>query len=312
MQMKPFRFGVTSYGAENGAEWVRKSRRVEELGYTSLFVSDHFMGQVSPIPALAYAAASTTKLRVGSIVCANDFRHPILLAKEAATIDMLSNGRLELGIGAGYLKAEFDALGIPFDESGVRVNRLSESIQIIKAYFGNDPIDFNGKYYRIQSEIGLDRIPLPVQKPHPPLIIGGGGKRMLTLAAKEADIVSLAFQLNKDGTGPDPVSAMLPLEQKVDWIRSAAGERFNDIELNVQTWAVVITDHREQTIGQFAEQFPLPLEVLSSLPFLLIGTVEEIKNQIQSHRARYGISYFLVFDQYMEQFAPIVSALAGK
>ena len=310
--MKPFRFGITSYGAENGAEWVRKSRRAEELGYNSLFVSDHFIGQVSAIPALAYAAASTTTLRVGSIVCSNDFRHPILLAKEAATIDMLSGGRFELGLGAGYLKAEYDALGIPFEESGKRVSKLCESIQIIKAYFSDGPIDFTGKYYRIQSDKGLDQIPAPVQKPCPPLLIGGGGKRMLNLAGREADIVSLTLQVNQDGSGPDLETAMLPLDQKIDWIRSGAGARFNDLELNIQVWTVAVTQNRQQAIAQFAEQFPLPVETLSSLPFLLIGTIDEIVDQIKSYRIRYGISYFLVFDPYMEQFAPVVSMLGGK
>jgi len=310
--MKPFRFGVTSYGADvNGEGWVRKSQRVEELGYSSLFVSDHFMGQISVIPALAYAAASTSSLRVGSIVCANDFRHPILLAKEAATLDLLSNGRLELGIGAGYLKAEFDALGISFDDAKTRVERLRESIQLIKAYFRGERIDFDGKHYRVQSDIGLDFIPAPAQKPHSPIIIGGGGKQMLTLAGQEADIVGLAMQVNKDGTGPDIESAMLPLEQKIEWIRRAAGLRFEEIEINVQTWVVAVTDYRKATLEQIGQQFPLPYKMLASLPFILVGTVEEIAAQVQSHRERYGISYFLVFDQYMEQFAPVAARLAG-
>jgi probable F420-dependent oxidoreductase len=312
MQMHPFRFGVTSYGASSGEEWVKKSQRVEELGYSSLFVSDHFMGQVSVIPALAFAAASTTRLRVGSIVCANDFRHPILLAKEAATIDLFSNGRLELGIGASYLKAEYDALGISFDDASTRIERLRESLQLIKAYFRGEIIDFTGKHYRIQSELGLDHIPALVQKPSPPIIIGGGGKRMLTLAGQEADIIGLAMQVNKDGTGPDTESALLPLEQKIEWVRSAAGARFDNLEINVQTWVVAVTDHRKETLEQIGQQFPLPYETLASLPFLLVGTVEEIIEQIQSHRKRYGISYFLVFDQYMEQFTPVVSELAGK
>ncbi len=313
MPNKPFRFGVTSYGADvSGEGWAQKARRIEELGYSSLFVSDHFMGQISVIPALAYAAASTSSLRVGSIVCANDFRHPILLAKEAATLDVLSNGRLELGIGAGYLKAEFDALGIPFDDAKIRVERLRESIQLIKAYFRGERIDFDGNYYRVQSDIGLDFIPSPAQKPHPPILIGGGGKQMLTLAGQEADIVGLAMQINKDGTGPDLKSAMLPLEQKIGWIRAAAGPRFEDIEINVQTWVVAVTDQRKEMLEQISQQFPLPYDMLASLPFILVGTVEEIIAQIQSHRKRFGISYFLVFDQYMDQFAPIAATLGAK
>lgn len=312
MKKHPFRFGVTSYGASSAKVWKIKVERAEELGYSMLLVPDHFIDQIATIPALAMAAAYTTNLRVGSIVCNNDFRHPILLAKEAATIDMLSNGRFELGLGAGWLKGEYEAIGIPFNPPSKRVSRFEEAVQVIKAYFQDDPINFEGQFYRINSEQGLDRIPVPVQKPYPPILIGAGGKRMLSIAAREADIIGLAIKVQADGSGPDPRDIAVTLAQKVEWVRAEAGERFDDLEFNIQTWAVVITEQREQAATQLAEQFPLPIEMLLNIPYLLIGTEEEIIDQIEEYRAQLGISYFCVFEHHMEEFASVVAHLSGK
>jgi probable F420-dependent oxidoreductase len=307
-----FRFGVTSYGASSATEWKNNVRHIEDSGYATLLVPDHFIEQVATIPALAMAAAYSENLRVGSIVCSNDFRHPILLAKEVATIDMLSDGRFELGIGAGWLKAEFDAVGIPFDTPGIRVSRFEEAIKVIKAYFQDKPVNFAGKFYQIQDGPGLDRTPQPVQKPHPPLLIGAGGKRMLSIAAREADIIGITIKVQASGLGPDPGDIATTFAQKLEWIKSEAGERFDDIELNIQTWAVVVTDNREQAATQLTKQFPLPEELLLNIPYLLIGTKEEIIEQIENYRERYGISYFSVFENYKDEFAPVVDALAGK
>jgi probable F420-dependent oxidoreductase len=307
-----FRFGVTSYGASSAAEWKNKTQKIEELGYATLLVPDHFIEQVATIPALAMAAAYTENLRVGSIVCSNDFRHPILLAKEVATVDMLSGGRFELGIGAGWLKAEFDAVGIPFDPPGTRVSRLEEAVKVIKAYYQDIPINYAGNFYQIQEGPGLDRTPQPVQKPHPPILIGAGGKRMLSIAAREADIIGIAIKVQASGLGPDPGDIATTFTQKIEWIKAEAGDRFDDLELNIQTWAVVLTDDREQAATQLTKQFPLPGEILLNIPYLLIGTKEEIIEQIENYRERYGISYFCVFENYKDDFAPVVDALAGK
>lgn len=312
MKKHKFRFGVTSTGAKTGDEWKRKVVRAEELRYSTFLVPDHFLEQIATMPALAMAAAYTTKLRVGSIVCSNDFRHPMLLAKEAATIDMLSNGRFELGIGAGFLKAEYDVIGLPFDAPDKRVSRFEEAVKAIKAYFQDESLKFEGNHYRIQWEKGLERIPKAVQKPHPPIFIGGGGRRMLSIAAREADIIGLAIKVQANGSGPDPRDIAVSLAQKIAWIEEEAGERFENIELNIQTWAVAITDDREQAAERLAQQFPLPVKILLNIPYLLIGTEDEIISQIEGYRSKLGISYFSVFERHMEEFAPIVSRLSGR
>jgi probable F420-dependent oxidoreductase len=312
MKKHKFRFGVTSYGASSALAWREKVERIEALGYTTVLVPDHFVEQIATIPALAMAAAYTKNLRVGSIVCSNDFRHPIMLAKEVATVDLLSNGRFELGIGAGWLKAEYDALGIPFDPPGKRVSRLEEAVKVIKAYFEDDEINFDGEYYQIRDGPGLDRTPRAVQLPRPPILIGAGGKRMLSMAAREADIIGITIKVQANGSGPDLRDIATTLTEKIEWIRAEADTRTDEIELNIQTWAVVITEDREQAAAQLAGKFPLPAEMLLNIPYLLIGTEEEIIDQIKNYQTRYGISYFSVFERHIEEFAPIVDVLAGR
>ena len=312
MSNHQFRFGVTSTGASTAEKWKEKVTQIEDLGYSTLLLPDHFIEQIATIPALMSAATHTSSLRVGSIVCSNDFRHPIMLAKEAATIDMLSGGRFELGIGAGWLKSEYDAIGIPFDAPGTRVARLEEAVKVIKSYFTEDPVKFEGQFYQVNSEKGLERIPEPAQKPHPPILIGGGGKRMLSFAAREANIIGLALKTSALGTGPDPADIATTIKQKIEWIKEGAGSRFEDIEIQIQTWAIMITDDRESAAKLAGKQFPLPPDLLLNLPYLLIGSVEEIKEQIEKNRESYGISYYSVFDQYREAFAPVVAQLNGK
>lgn len=312
MGKMPFRFGIASTGAGSGAEWTAKALRAEELGYSTLVVPDHFIEQISPMPALAAAAQATSSLRVGSIVFCNDFRHPMLLAKEAATIDFLSEGRFELGLGAGWMKAEYDAIGLPFDSPGVRVSRLEEAVRVIKGYWGDEPFRFSGKHYTVDESKGVEKIPQPVQRPHPPLLIGGGGRRMLTLAAQEADIVGLALRVRSDGKGPDISDLGVSLETKVDWIRSEAGERFDEIELNVLTWALSITDEPQSVAETLSKRFGVSPDTLLELPFLLVGSLDEIQERLVEHRERFGISYFMIWDRDMEAFAPIAKRLTGK
>ncbi len=306
---KDFRFGVTTIGTTSANDWKKKAIEVEDLGYSTLLVPDHFIEQVATIPALAIASAHTKNLRVGSVVCNNDFRHPVMLAKEAATIDMLSDGRFELGIGAGWLKAEYDALGIPFDPPGKRVSRFEEAVKVIKAYFNEAPLVYEGEHYNIRGESGLDRVPTPIQKPHPPILIGAGGKRMLTIAAREADIIGIAVRTNVNGSGPDPTDIGISLAQKIEWIREEAGTRFEDIELHIQTWAVMITNDRQQAATILAKNFPLPPDILLNIPYLLVGTISEIAEQIRKYREQYGITYFSVFERHMKDFAPVIELL---
>src|SRR2546428_1826024 len=191
---KPFRFGVQEHSAPSAKAWRDTARRVESLGYKALYLPDHFGHQLGPIAALLAAADATTTLRVGSLVFDNDYRHPVVLAKEAATLDLLSDGRLDLGIGAGWMVSDYEQAGIPFDSPGIRIERLAEAIAIIKKFFAGGEFSFQGKHYSIN---GIEGAPSPVQKPHPPLLLGGGGRKMLQLAAREADIVHVNYKLSE-------------------------------------------------------------------------------------------------------------------
>src|SRR5579863_9806406 len=209
---KAFRFGVVTGGHASRSAWIALAQRVEALGYSSLLVPDVLGAPLATTIALAVAATATTKLRVGSFVFVNDYRNPVLLAREIATLDQLSDGRVELGLGAGNWPNDFQQLGLPFDKAGVRVSRFAEGLSIIKQFFTNETVNFSGKYY---TATALRPVPRPVQQPHPPILIGSSGRRMLTLAAREADIILL----------------MPPVEEKIGWIREAAGERFDHLEL---------------------------------------------------------------------------------
>jgi probable F420-dependent oxidoreductase len=263
------------------------------------------------MPAIVSAAAATTRLRVGTFVLNNDFRHPVLLAREAALIDVLSEGRLQLGLGAGYMKSEYDQAGLPFDRGAVRVERLGEAVTIVKGLLGGQSVTFSGRYYRITDHAIYPR---PRQRPHPPILIGGNGPRILALAASEADIVGLTgITFSHGGTGRDFSGFTAEgTDERLRWIRDAAGDRFAGLELNALVQRVIVTDDRATTADQLAAQWqPLTgADVLAS-PFVLLGTVDEIVETLRVRRARWGISYYVVFEAMMEAFAPVVARLAG-
>jgi probable F420-dependent oxidoreductase len=311
---RAFRFGVSIHGNKSREEWIGAARQAEELGYSTLLMPDHLGEQLSPVPALVAAAEATSKLRVGSLVFDNDYRHPVMLAKEAATLDMLSGGRLEFGLGAGWMKPEYDGAGLPFDRPGVRIERLEEGIQVIKGLFAEGPVNFAGKHYTITNFEGF---PKPIQRPHPPIHIGGGGQRLLSLAAREADIVGFIPRARADGKGQDLSDASPEaLEQKIAWVRDAAGARFDKLELGVLVAQVITTEDREQA-AQFiartlAAGFDVNTDLILRAPYLLIGTEEQICEDLIARRERYGISYINIFEQSMEAMAPVVARLAGK
>lgn len=308
--IRPFRFGVAIPNAQSGEDWIAKARRVEELGYSTLLMPDHFGSQFAPIPALMAAAQATKSLRVGSFVMDNDFHHPVVLAKESATLDLLSGGRLELGLGAGWMTSDYEKSGIPLDRAGVRVSRMEESLHILKVLFADGPVTFEGKYYTVTN---LEGMPKPQQRPHPPLMIGGAGKRVLSIAAREADIVSIVARPLPDGNSLD-VTDMTPAatERKIDLIRQEAGTRFDELELNILLFAVVVTQNRQEAADQLAERFQTTGEQLLQTPHCLIGTPEHMVEDLLARRERYGISYITVFGDNLETFAPVVAQLAGK
>ena len=306
---RPFRFGVQAFNAGSRDEWVAKACRAESLGYATFLIPDHFGGQFAPVAALAVAAEATTALRVGAFVFDNDFRHPVVLAKEVATLDLLSGGRFELGLGAGWKRPEYEWAGIPFDPPGVRIDRLAEAVRVLKGLFAEGPLTFAGRHYTIA---GLDGLPKPLQRPHPPITIGGGGRRILSLAAREADTVSLNPRALPDGTLDQTDTSAAAVARKIDWVRAAAGERFDRLELNIGVTGVAITDDRRGAAQEFAARSGGDEERALDSPFMLIGSVEQIVEDLQARRERYGVSYITAPERLMETLAPVVARLAGK
>lgn len=290
----PFRFGVVNSSAQSGSEWIERARRAEALGYSTLLVVDRLPTPLAPLTALAVAAGATTTLRVGSHVFCNDYRHPALLAKEAATLDFLSGGRFELGLGSGVGESDFQQLGLSFDRAGTRVSRLEEALQIIKPLLSGETAHLAGKYYTVTNIKGSPR---PVQQPHPPIFLAGSGRRMLTIAAREADIIAVtAFVKSSGGTSED-----VSLEQKMEWVREAAGERFAHIEFAHTIYYLTITDSPVEAkpfIGWSIPQKPM--------------STEQAIEHLQAQRQLYGFSYFQVADNQMENFAPVVARLTGQ
>ena len=318
--MKPFRFGVNVGPSRSRAEWVEKARRIEALGYDVLTVPDHLSELLAPIPALVSAAEATTTLRVGTNVLNNDFRHPVLVAREAATADILTDGRFLLGLGAGHIKAEYDEAGLDFDAGGIRVERLAEAVRIIKGMMSGDPLTFAGPHYRVT---GHKIHPLPLQRPHPPIAIGGNGKQLLTLAAQEADIIGFSgITFRRGGTAPD-LSAWKSagVDERVQLIREVSGDRFASLELNVLIQRVVVVDDRWRAAEELAREAEAVgathwrqltfAEILDS-PFVLVGTIDQIAEDLLARRKRWGFSYFTIREPYLSAFAPVVGQLRGR
>ena len=308
---RPFRFGVQEHRAPNAKAWREKARLVESLGYSTLYIPDHFGDQLAPVAALMSAADATTRLRVGSLVCDNDYRHPVVLAKEAATLDLLSDGRLDFGLGAGWLASDYEQTGIPLDPPGIRIDRMSEALTIIKSFFAGGSVSFTGKHYTVKD---VEAKPSPVQKPHPPIVLGGGGRRMLRLAAREADIVNINFNLSEGRVNRHLVRTGLAeaTDEKVGWIKEAAGDRLSEIELSVTIFVANVTEDRDAIAVAMASGLGSePREVLE-MPHFLIGNVEQIIEELQARRERYGISYVVLPDDAAESLAPVVERLTGK
>ena len=310
-KLRPLRFGVQEHRAPSARAWKEKARQVEALGYASLYLPDHFTDQVGPIAALMAAADATTRLRVGSLVFDNDYRHPVVLAKEAATIDLLSDGRFDLGLGAGWMASDYEQAGIPFDSPGTRISRMEEALTIIKGLFTGEPFTFAGEHYRVT---GIEGSPRPLQMPHPPILLGGGGRRMLRLAAREADIVNVNFDLREGAINRNLVRTGLAeaTDEKLGWIRDAAGERMERVELSVTIFLANITDDRESVASVMAAGIGVEPKDILAMPHFLIGTVDEVVEDVQARRERYGISYVIVPGEAAESFAPVVARLAGS
>jgi len=317
-RLRPFRFGVFAEGVRSREALLDTARRAEDGGFATFLIRDHFIAepfghQLGPLTALATVAGATRTLRIGSLVFANDYRHPVVLAKEVATLDVLSEGRFELGLGAGFSRAEYEQAGIAFHSPPVRAERLEEALHVLKGLFADAPCTFAGKHYTVS---GLHSFPKPVQRPHPPILVGAASSRMLSLAARHADIIGLQTVSTTRGVvAQDPrLRSARTVSEKIDQVRQAAGERFEEIELSMVA-SVIVTDHRREAAEQFARDRgwddTAAGEVLT-MPSVFIGTVDHVVDEMQGRRERYGISYYVFFDHLMKSLAPLVNRLAGE
>lgn len=307
---KPFRFAVQTSYAPDGKSWRERARQVEDLGYSTLYIPDHFGEQFGPLVAMASAAEATDRLKVGALVFDNDYRHPLVLAKELATLDLFTEGRLEVGLGAGWMKSDYDESGMGYDTPGTRIDRMVEGLAIMKGLWSEPTFSFDGKHYTVVNGQGLPR---PYTQPHPPILIGGGGKRVLGIAAREADIVGVNPNLSAGYVGPEVAQSARPARyrERIEWVREAAGDRFDDIELQVLTFLVQIVPNREEVAAGLAPMFGVEPDEALEIPLALVGTVDQIVETLQQRREEYGFSYIVVHDPEMEAFAPVVAALAG-
>lgn len=317
-QLRPFRFGVHTSKAASGDAWASAARRYEELGFSSLLLRDHFDDQLAPITAMTAAACSTTRLRVGCLVFDNDYRHPLVLAKELASLDVLSEGRVEVGLGAGWMAPDYEQSGMPFDPPEVRVARMEEGLRVMKGCFGDGAFDFDGDHYRI---VDHDALPKPRQRPHPPFLVGGGGRRMLSFAARDADIIGMSpvRRSNEEWADQNVADATAEAtDRKLAWIREAAGERYADLELSIIVPFVIVTDDRNAT----AEAIAAGLDTGSSdveasadnvlaSPYVLVGNVDQLVDTLQERRDRWDLSYVVFNDDSVDTVAPLVEKLAG-
>jgi len=307
-----FRFGLQVLRAGSARELRATARKAEDLGFSTIFFPDHFVDHpLAPIPAMAAAAEATTTLRVGTCVLGNDYKHPVVLATEAATVDLLSDGRLELGLGAGWMTADYERGGFPLDPPRVRIERLAEALAVLKGLWADGPFTFEGRHYRID---GLDGEPKPVQRPHPPIIVGGGGRRVLSLAAREADIVGINANL-RSGKADDPTTApsmnLDATDQKLAWVREAAGDRFDHLEIQVLAGFVHFTDDSRSIAEAMAPFFESTPEQVFDSPVALVGTAEEMVETLLRRRERWQMSYHVLPAETIDQTAPIVAKLAG-
>ncbi|HEY4043634.1 MAG TPA: LLM class F420-dependent oxidoreductase [Rhodopila sp.] len=314
IEMKPFRFGVSIWHAQSRAEFVEKARKIEALGYDTLTLPDHLTDRIAPMPALISAAEATKHLRVGTNVLNNDLRHPVLVAREAAAVDLLTDGRFQLGLGAGSIQSEYEQAGLTFDTGARRVARLAEAVTVIKGLLKGEQVTFAGRYYRVT---GHTIAPLPVQKPHPPILVGGNGERLLALAAREADIVGLAgMTFRHGGAVPPDLSGwrVSGVDDRVRRIREIAGdERYARLELNALVQQVVVTDDRRNTAEELSRRWvQLDADEILQSPYVLIGTADQMVADLQTRRQRWGISYYVIHEPYVDTFAPVVARLVGK
>jgi probable F420-dependent oxidoreductase len=316
LSMERLRFGVVSESVLDGRAWLDFARRVEDSGIDALLLRDHFSAgafgqQLAPFSGLAAAAAVTTRLRLGTLVLSNDFRHPAIVAHEAATLDLLCDGRFELGIGAGWYQPEYEAAGIAFDAAGQRIARLEESLRIIRGLLAGMPVHRTSDFYRIDG-LDLDVLPTP-RLSSPRLLVGAGGPRMLRLAARQADIVGVLPAPIKNATDSDDPHDRLPAAfgAKIQVIREAAGERFGNLEINAFATFTITDQRRSETEEMIVRRgwSGIDVDAVWQMPTIFIGSLDQIRSDLQERLERFGLSYLVVGEDGLSVLAEIVSGM---
>jgi probable F420-dependent oxidoreductase len=324
MDRPPFRFAVQATNAAGQREWRDTVRKVEDLGYSTLFLADHYLGpgpaqkaartprqDLAPIAAMAAAAAYSETLRIGCRVFCIDYHVPAVLAKETATLDLLSDGRLEMGIGAGWSEVEYTAMGLEFDRPGRRIAKLAEVVSLIKAHWRGEELDYWGDFVQVRGYAGRPRPVQRPQRPHPPIMIGGGGQRVLSLAGREADIVSISSVpfVVRDAQGLDPEAVAL---RRTEFVRAAAGERYRTLDIESSPYFTEITDDPETMLSGVANSTGIAIDLLRDHPNVLVGSLESVVEELYSRRETLGVNYVTVQQSQIESFAPVVALLHGR
>ncbi|MSO38220.1 MAG: TIGR03621 family F420-dependent LLM class oxidoreductase [Acidimicrobiia bacterium] len=309
---RKFRFGISAKVAQSGSDFRELARKTEDLGYSTFFMPDHFVDHaLAPIPGIAVAAAVTTTLRVGTFVLGNDYRHPVVLASEAATIDLLSDGRLELGMGAGWMTVDYERAGMDLEAASVRIARLDEALTVMKGLMADGPFTFSGDHYNVTA---LEGEPKPVQRPHPPILIGGGGPKILAVAAKHAQIVGVNANLRSGDSNNQETALSLTAaatDAKLEHLRKAAADNFDNLEIQTLTGFVHITEDRTEIAAGIASHFQVATEVALESPAVLVGTVDQICEDLLERRERWQMSYVVIPEEFIDTLAPVVARLGG-
>lgn len=310
MTKRPIRFGTGGGRVADRARLVAAARRAEDIGYSTFSMADHFHMPFSPVIALAAVADATTTLRITQTVLAHDFRHPAVLAKDMATLDVMSDGRVEVGLGAGWMQSEYEQAGIRFDPAGIRIARLEEYLIVLKGLFGDGPFSFAGDHFSIAA---LDGTPKPVQRPGPPILIGGGGEKLLAVAARQADIIQVMPRMTPPGQPIDPAQfSAAAYRRKINHIKAVAGDRFPEIELGAQLLVAAVTNDVDTALSEFAATHGISTEGLQASPLVAVGSLNEVCDKLLGVRDEYGISYFACpYGAKPSSLAPIIEKLAG-
>lgn len=316
---RPLRFGIQSYSADSPAAWREMAKKTEDLGFSALHMADHYFGDgpaseaanhplqnLASVPAMAVAAEATSTLKIGCRVFCCDYHNPVVLVKEAATIDFFSEGRLELGLGAGWIHSEYDAMGVEWKRPGLRIDRMVETIDLVRQWWSGEPIEVAGEHVKVSGFTGA-----PITPERPPIMIGGGSPRVLGIAGREGDIVSINFDNSAGKIGPEGVGSGTAegTQQKIDWIRAGAGDRFDQLDIEIGAYFTVVTDHGDAVRGQFAELFGLTPEQIADHPHCLIGSIDECVETIQQRHETYGINYVTFGGAVIDDVAEIVARL---